>query len=98
MNSPRVDGLSIGPPRVGVSQYWFSLWNNSSIVTGDAMIVNKKLCVRTNGLLHYLQGSVGAYDIQLEDHGSKTLHKFHDGFKSLHSDMEKNGDALFPLD
>ena len=57
--------------------------------------MNQKLGVRTNGFLHCLQDSVGAYGIKLEDCGSKTLHKV---LASPHPDVKKTGDALFPLD
>ena len=52
--------------------------------------MNKKLGIRANDLLHYLQDSVEAYDIELENHGSKTLHKVLDGLGSPHPGCEKD--------
>ena len=62
------------------------------------MTVSQNLSVRTNGFLHYLQDSVKAYDIDLEDRGSKNLHKVLDGLGSPHPSVKKTGDALFPPD
>ena len=36
---------------------------------------SKKIGIRENSLFHSLLNSVGAYDIELEDHGPKTFHK-----------------------
>ena len=47
-----------------------------------------------NNLLHCLQYNVGAYSVELEDRGSKALHKVLDGLRSPHLDVKKVGDAL----
>ena len=51
-----------------------------------------------NDLLHCLQDSVGTYGIELEDRGSKTLHKVPTGLGSPHLYVEKTSDALLSPD
>ena len=50
-----------------------------------------------NGLLHYLQDSVEADSIELEDRGSKALHKVPNKLGAPHPDMKKTGDTCFLL-
>ena len=58
----------------------------------------KKLRIRAISVFHFLQDSVGTYDIELEDCDPKMFHKVPDGLESPHPDAEKNGDTLLSLD
>ena len=51
-----------------------------------------------NSLLHFLQDSVRADDIELEDRSSKALHKVPDGLGSPYPNVKKTGDAFFSPD
>ena len=54
--------------------------------------------IKGNSLFHCLEGSVGAYDNELEDCGSKTFHKVPDLLGSPQLDVKKTSDALLSPD